>query len=436
MQYVIAYSGGVDSHVLLHCCKQLKLPVRAVHVHHGLQDVADDWVQHCQSICKQYAIPLDIFYVDAKPQQGFSPEEVARNLRYEAIYKNLKTGECLVTAQHKNDQAETLLLQLFRTASAAGLAAMPAVRKINYGSLENAKHIRPLLTFSREEIINYAENNTLQWIEDPSNQNTDINRNFIRKEILPILQNRWPEVNTQLTTVARLQADNLRVLEDMATIDLANLMVETESVLNNTAYTTVSTLSINALRELSPARISNALRLWIINLAAKQPSRNLLQEIDKTLINSSQDAVAVVKFSGFEFRKFQGTLYLLKAAFDSGVQNNYHWSPQQALKLTHLKQQLSTRTAIDEGLSNRLLDETLTVSFRKGGERFHPSGRQHSQSLKKLLQEANIPPWERDFIPLVYSGENLVAVGDLWLAKSYLSDNEEGGWHIQLGRID
>jgi len=162
-KYVIAYSGGIDSHVLLYCCAKLKLPVRAIHIHHGLQDVADEWVDHCRNICEQLDIYLDVVSVDAKQQDGQSPEESARNARYAALHDNLQDCDCLITAQHQNDQAETLLLQLFRTASAAGLSAMPERKQLG-GCL----HIRPLLSFLRVEIEVFAKENRLHWIEDQS----------------------------------------------------------------------------------------------------------------------------------------------------------------------------------------------------------------------------------------------------------------------------
>jgi len=453
IHYVVAYSGGVDSHVLLYCCKQLNLSVRAIHVHHGLQDVADDWVEHCQAACDQLSIPLDVLYVDAKKQQGQSPEEIARNVRYAAIYNNLNTGDCLITAQHENDQAETFLLQLFRTASAAGLAAMPAYRPIMHKKLTGAVHIRPLLSFSRNEIVDFAKKKNLHWVEDPSNQNTEINRNFIRKEVLPVLQKRWPQVISQLSTAASLQSGNLQVLEDMAAIDLASLISINQA--NNdtqssgcTSYKVESQLPVADLKCLSSARLLNVLRLWIIRAAKKQPSRNLLSEIEKTLINSSQDAAAVVKFSAYEFRKFQNSLFLLKpesvtAEAAGNDQNSYTWHPQQTLEFPQLNLQISVQQAAGKSsdeklrykhlLHKRLLDETLSVCFRKGGERFHPAGRKHSQSLKKLLQEANIPPWERDLIPLVYCNDDLIAVGDLWVAKDFSVAAD--GWIVSLAKM-
>jgi len=424
-KYVIAYSGGVDSLVLLHCFKQIDAAVRAVHVHHGLQAVADDWVEHCQQTCERLNIPLDVLYVDAKQKQGTSPEESARNARYQALHNNLTEGECLVTAQHLNDQAETLLLQLFRSASSAGLSAMPA-----YKVFGNHVHIRPLLSFSRKEIEAFAQQNNLHWVEDPSNQDVSFDRNFLRKDILPLLQDRWPEVNTQLATVASLQSNNLRVLEDMAAIDLANVLSLQDGQSKNYLFEVVSMLSLKRLKKLSSSRLLNLLRYWVIVTLKQQPTRNLLEEIENSLINSQPDAKPDIVFSDYAFRKFQGDLYLLKTNTKETAQGELEWDPASPLRLSDLNVRLKAVMTSGEGLNKTLLDESLNVRFRKGGEKFHPVGRRHSQSLKKLLQEAGVPPWERDVLPLVYFGDELVAVGGLWVCKGFVVDS--GGWVVEI----
>jgi tRNA(Ile)-lysidine synthase len=475
-RYVVAYSGGIDSHVLLYCCKKLKLRVRAVHVHHGLQDVADEWVNHCQGICRVLNIHLDVVYVDAKKNKGQSPEEAARSVRYEALQNNLLDGDCLLTAQHINDQAETLLLQLFRTASTAGLSAMPGQRELG----ENF-HLRPLLSFSRQEIEKFAEKNALNWVEDPTNQDVSYDRNFIRKEIVPLLESRWPEITGQLSTVASLQSNNLQVLEDMAAIDLAHLIKLPANQSITSFYKVVSVLSIFRLKKLSLARRLNVLRYWLIKTAGNQstkissktsprisPTRNLLEEMDRALINSAQDASPVITFSGFELRKFQDDLYLLKLAGPSFGPSTAHpcattpsfgpstahlcatadkkhgdlekndlnqdtaWQPLLPVLIPALNIQLKSIDSIAGGLNNNLLNESLNIRFRQGGEKFHPAGRRHSQRLKKLLQEANIPPWDRESIPLVYFKDELIAVVGLWVCKQYAVSGDEEGWLIDV----
>ncbi len=460
--YVVAYSGGIDSHVLLHCCKKLNLTVRAVHVHHGLQNIADEWVNHCQSICRVLNIHLDVIYVDAKKNKGQSPEEAARSVRYQALRKNLIDGDCLLTAQHLNDQAETLLLQLFRTASTAGLSAMPVQRPLGKNS-----HLRPLLSFSRQEIEKFAEENSLNWIEDPTNQDVSYDRNFIRKEIVPLLESRWPKITGQLSTVARLQSNNLQVLEDMAAIDLANLINVPAYQSIASFYSVVSVLSLSRLKKLSSARRLNVLRYWIIKMLRNQstnilpkispiisPTRNLLEEMDRAVVNSAPDANPVITFSDFEIRKFHSDLYLLKLAGPSfgsltahpcattdkkhsdlehnDLKQDIVWKPLSPVVIPALNIQLKSIDSIGEGLNKNLLNESLTIRFRKGGEIFHPVGRRHSQRLKKLLQEANVPPWDRESIPLVYYKDELIAVVGLWVCKQYAVSDDEEGWLVDV----
>ncbi len=439
-KYVIAYSGGLDSHVLLHCCHKLKLPIRAVHIHHGLQSIADDWVEHCQNVCKTLNIHLDVVYVDVQKKRGQSPEEAARNARYEALKKNLQAADCLLTAQHLNDQAETLLLQLFRTASSAGLSAMPSYRQLG-----NYIHLRPLLFFSRKEIENFAKENALHWIEDPSNQDVSFDRNFIRKNLIPMLENRWPEITAQLSTVAGLQSNNLQVLEDMAAIDLANSIRTSEYKTEIRVYDVVSVLSISALKQLSSARLLNVLRYWVKQTIGNHSAvtrttkisltRNLLEEIERTLIYSQQDAKPVVTFSDFELRKYQNDLYLLKPGLQQLNYKKLDWNPLLPLILPSLNIKIRSIDMMGEGLKHNLLSGPLKICFREGGEYFHPVGRQHSQSLKKLFQQANIPPWQRDKIPLLYCGDELIAVIGLWISKQHAVNENEEGWMIDIEKL-
>ena len=473
---VIAYSGGVDSHVLLHCCSKLNFSVRAVHVHHGIQRVADDWVVHCQKNCDLLAVHLDTIYVDGTKKQHQSPEESARKARYDALYLNLRANEYLLTAQHVNDQAETLLLQLFRTASSAGLAAMPAIKRIR-----EHFHLRPLLSFSRQDIERYAVDKKLQWLEDPSNLQEQFDRNFIRKKIMPLLETRWPAVTRQLSTVADLQSNNLQVLEDMAAIDLASTIKMPEQVLSEqplierlmaessaqqpdqwsaqqskkrssiSAYDVVSVLSISRLKKLSSSRLLNCLRYWVIHTLKNpstdvsaikiSPTRKLLKEIESTLVNSKQDAKSVITFAGFEYRRYQDGLYLLKPGLlgrlllDQLLQDKLKeeiiWNPSAQAIMPLLNGHIQVIETTGAGLQRSLHSKNLRICFRQGGERFRPAGRQHSHSLKKLFQEAGIPPWERSVIPLLYYRDELIAVIGHWYCKHYAVAENEPGWIIK-----
>ena len=434
--YVVAYSGGVDSHVLLYSCRELGLPVRAVHIHHGLQKVADHWVRHCQQICAGLDIEFDVIYVDARAQSGNrqSPEEAARIARYDALYSNLRDGECLLTAQHMNDQAETLFLQLMRGAGAAGLAGMPA-----QALRERNMHLRPLLNFTRDELESFAYDNALDWVDDPSNQDTNLDRNFIRQQILPMLESRWPEVTARLSSAARLQADNLDVIESMAATDLANCIRVWQPVTAASLYDVLSGISIDQLLALPAARQLNVLRYWIIDSLTKgvsshrsiSPTRKLLMEISGSMLSAQRDAEPKILFSDVEFRRYQNRLYIIRERSEpTGDSEPLILSMTQPVRMADIKICLLRSDLPGQGLAAQVVDKALTVKYRQGGEELKPAGRSHSQRLKKLLQENDIPPWDRSRLPLFYLGDELVAVADLLIADAYQAAADEQGWRI------
>jgi len=434
--YVVAYSGGVDSHVLLYCCLQLKIPVRAVHVHHGLQAVADEWVNHCQLICKELEIPLDVIHVNARKKHRESPEETARKVRYQALKDSLQQGDCLLTAQHIEDQAETLLLQLLRSASTAGLSAMPEQRQLG-----NHLHLRPMLFFSRQEIVDFANEHALRWVEDPTNCDTAYDRNFLRQDVVSVLKSRWPEFSRQMATVARLQSKNLQVLDDMAGIDLAQLIMPVKQPVFS-FYKVISILSLDGLRNLSGARRSNALRYWIQQSCSNQTTRvsvtrKLLEEIDRVFIDSSLSANPVITHLFYEIRLFKGALYLLETRSDTrrhDITTEISWDAENPLTIPSLNTRLTIKPTTGIGLNRVLRKKPLMIRFRQGGEVFHPADRSHSQRLKKLLQDVAIAPWDRGAIPLLYSGNELIAVIGLWTSRQHTVANGEEGWLIEVSQ--
>lgn len=430
-EFVIAYSGGVDSHVLLLCCHRLGLNLRAVHVHHGLQEVAAEWVEHCQRVCDGLSIPLEICHVDAKKKYRQSPEESARNARYEALIDNLRSGECLLTAQHQDDQAETLLLQLFRAASTAGLSAMPLESK-----RRAATHLRPLLSFTRSEIVDFAQQQGLHWVEDPTNQNSAYDRNYLRNEIMPKLGERWPGIAGRLSTAASLQASNLTVLNDMAAIDLTQMTQSPEVRTVASAFEIVSCLSLLKLRSLSSARRMNLLRYWLTKSSPKASvSRRLLEEFERVMLDAPNDRSALLTFSGHELRVFRDGLYLLRrdAEVDQSLlDETQDWDINEVVAFAISGKKIRLVESRGRGLDKHKLDGSLTIAYRRGGESFHPAGRQHSQRLKKLFLEAGVAYWDRDALPLIYQGETLVAVADLWTAKDYTVAEDGTGLRIEI----
>jgi len=407
-RYLVAYSGGLDSHALLHLCVQCtSLPVRAVHIHHGLQDEADQWSEHCAEVCDALQVPYKTIHVDASKRAGESPEETARKARYAALNSELEPGDCLLTAHHQDDQSETVLLQLFRGAGSAGLAAMPVIRETH-----QTFHARPLLGFTRDEIYAYAIENDLKWVDDPSNTDTDFDRNLLRQDIIPDIKKRWPQLGDSLSRVASQQQDVLEIIEAMAGVDLASSVTQQAHVIN-----------IAGLTRLSRARQLNVLRSWIHQCAHDAPTANVLQQVLQSVLPAVGDASPEVCWGESEIRRYQEKLYCLKRV-EHDTSEVFDWNPREKLVLKSLGVELSMEQDVLRGLKLELLDKALKVKFRQGGEKIRPVGRKHTHSLKKLMQETGIPPWQRSRIPLIYFNDELICVCGHWLASVYVGD----GW--------
>lgn len=416
---LVAYSGGVDSHVLLHllATHRSKLGERtltAVHVDHGLSPASSEWGAHCQRVSNELGIRLISLNVDARPSAGESPEAAARRARYRALASLLRDGDILITAHHRDDQAETLLLQLLRGAGPNGLAAMPVCAPLGKGRL-----LRPLLQTERADILRYAESHGLGWIEDGSNFDRKLDRNFLRHDILPRLRTRWPGLAKNLSRSARLCAEAAGCLDALADRDLA------------AASERVDRLDIPALRSLNESRQRNALRRWLQRLQLPLPSASHLDHIVHDLVPAPPDRQPLIRWPGCEIRRYRESLYAMTPRPAHDRHQVVPWPSGDVLFIPNIGQ-LSLRSVYGSGLRGAAIHkQPLTVRFRHGGERFHPSGRRHSQELKKLLQEANVPPWERDRIPLLYAGETLIAVAGLWTAKDFTVDSGETGWVLQ-----
>jgi tRNA(Ile)-lysidine synthase len=408
---LIAYSGGVDSHVLLHLCHRLEIPLRAVHVHHGLQAQADDWARHCERTCAALEIDIAILRVDATHATGESPEDAARKARYSAIGREIRRGECLLTGHHAGDQAETLLLQLMRGAGAAGLAAMPASK--SFGA---CWHGRPLLGTSREDILAYANAHSLSWIEDPSNTNTDYDRNLMRQNILPLLNQRWPSVEKNISHSAQLQQESLELIESLARLDLIAASTDDPAV-----------LSIIHLQALSRTRQLNLLRYWLRQRGGRAPSRNLLLQLVDSLLPAVEDARPLIQWDDSEIRRYQQGLYLLPGNTDDYSHLVKQWDGRSNIQLGRYIR-VHAALGCQPGLDMRVLEEPLSLRFRQHGERIQLSGKAHHQRLKKLMAEAGIPPWQRARVPLLYVNDELACVCGYWLAEPFAARPGDPGW--------
>lgn len=399
--YLVAYSGGLDSHVLLHAMTalrgDLKLPVRAIHVHHGLQAEADQWQAHCAATCAALNVALVTEQLGMWLSPGESVEAAAREARYSAIAGHLRPGEMLLTAQHRDDQAETLLLQLLRGAGVDGLAAMPLCREWFSGW-----QARPLLPFSRDELVVYAQDHALDWVEDPSNQDQRFDRNYLRHTVMPLLQARWPAAAKTLARSASHLASASRVIRHTGDVDRAACEAER------------GCLSVAALLGLSAVRRHGAIRSWLRLHGKPIPDHARLVEIDQSVLGAAEDASPKVAWAGVAVRRYRDQLCLLAAHEPKISHEPVDWPDQAAVNLPDGSR--LSREPATQGVPDRYwIAGQVQVRWRSEGMVCKPRGRKGSRSFKKLCQELGIPPWQRDRVPLVYVDERLIAVADYCL---------------------
>ena len=385
---LVAYSGGLDSHVLLHLVSQIKpYHVRSIHINHGLQKEADAWSQHCKNTCDELDVPIEIFSLNLKIQKGDSLEEEARKGRYQALVSSIQSDEVLLTAHHQNDQAETLLLQLFRGAGISGLASMP-----NISQFGKAEHARPLLDVTLLELENYAKQNDLKFIKDPSNRDTRFDRNFLRQEILPQLRSRWKGIDKTLARVASHQAEAKNILDEVAEQDFLSI----HSKLDNT-------LSIKLLSNLSLARQKLLIRYWINKSGFQTPSEKKLGHIFADVINAQDDAQPLLEWRGAQVRRFKNHLYIMSPLIEHDSQQSLRWDTCMPIEITPLGLKLESEAL-------KITEPHVFIRFRQGGERIHLSQKRKNISLKKYMNEVGIPPWLRSRVPLIYKNEELMQV--------------------------
>jgi tRNA(Ile)-lysidine synthase len=397
-KFCIALSGGLDSRVLLHLfSKLLKMDpsfhLRAIHVHHGLSPRADDWAQLCQVFCISYPIPLEVVPITITKQPQQSLEAIARNQRYQALQERIQENEALVTAHQENDQAETLLLQLFRGAGPRGLAAMPAMTSFGKGYL-----FRPLLTATRTQLENYARAEGLEWIEDESNANQAFDRNFIRHELLPLIQTRWPKITANLSRAAQHCAEADSLLKH-------HVLQAFQRVFNAKDQS----LSILGILSLENAIQNQVLRHWLSILGFSLPSTKKLLQIKQEILRCRQDARPLICWEGIEMRRYGDSLYILAPLGPHDPAIVIPWDLKEDLALPNGLGILSPKDLEQHGLELEQLTG-VTIRFRQGGEKCRLKNRDHSHCLKKLFQEWQVPPWLRNRVPLLYSKEELRAV--------------------------
>lgn len=393
-RWCVALSGGLDSTVLLDLLAHLRQlyelpPLVAIHVDHGLQAVSSDWAEHCRGLCEALSIPLQVRRVEVTRQASL--EQAARQARYAAFEAAIGAGDVLFTAQHRDDQAETLLFRLFRGAGVRGLAAMPAQRRLGAGWL-----VRPLLNVSRQALEQHARRHGLSWVDDPSNQQLQFARNHLRHRVLPAVEDHWPQARGNIARAAAHLAEARVLLDELADADL-----QRAAGLAAPAWLPLPSLDLLALRALTAARQRNALRRW---LEAWTP----LPDSDHwagwaALRDAAVDAQPVWRLAGGELQRANDRVWWLSGPWlvplDGAAALPF---PGGSLQLPG-NGTLSLEGAADAGFS---------IRYRQGGEALRLPGRGR-RDLKRLLNEAKLPGFVRARLPLLYRGDELLAVANL-----------------------
>ncbi len=401
-KFLCAFSGGLDSTVLLHaaaCIPDIQL--RAIHIHHGLHVDADRWSEHCIAFCHGLNIELEVVNVEVNKDHRSGIESAARHARYKAISNHIQKDEILLTAHHLQDQAETILLRLLRGSGSQGLAAMRVL-----SSAHGFMQLRPLLSVSKGELQSYADSENLIWVEDPSNDKTHFDRNFLRHEIMPLLEKRWPQATANLSRSAELLDEEHQLLREQSEVFLAQAQGVDAHV-----------LSVSGLLQYSRPWRAQILRAWIESLDAPPLPANILQEIELSLLNARPDAEAQVQWSGIELTRWRDSLYLSAKQTDIPEDWQLEWDGAAAFTMPNGDQWafVSGEKTVDAAAAIRdTFSGRLSLRMRQGGENILQANRTHHSSLKNCLQELGIPPWERRRMPLVFAGRNeCLAAGDI-----------------------
>lgn len=401
----------MDSHVLLHAAAEIfherhDIALRAVHIDHGLHEKSEQWVRHAEFVCDGLGVPLVTQRVEVDAQID-GVEAGARLARYEAFSGILQTGEQLLLAQHADDQAETFLLQALRGSGPDGLASIPRKRTFAAGFMA-----RPLLTCPQKSLTNYAKKNGLSWIEDPSNADTRFDRNFLRQEILPLLRTRWPAATQTLSRAAMCSAAASQTLQDFAYDDLARVRI-----------TGTNELSIVGVNALSRERGYNAIRLWVRQAGLRMPRLQDLRQVSLNLLQARDDSAGLVNARDYEFRRHKDQLYLIPGQL-SAEPFSLEWNaPFDDLLIEETGQILSKEGFSHQGL--RLpTSGSITVRSRVGGELIKLGEPAFHKAVKKVLQEASVPPWQRDTIPLLYVEGKLAVVWNIAVAVDFRATTE------------
>ncbi|MDP2806483.1 MAG: tRNA lysidine(34) synthetase TilS [Gallionellaceae bacterium] len=411
---VVGLSGGLDSVVLLHLlhaiAPRFSWKLSAQHVHHGISANADTWANFCTTLCSDWGIPLKVERINITPLRAeHGIEAAARKLRYATFAKS--NAEFIALAHHIDDQVETLCLQLLRGAGVRGAAAMPLLKLADH-TLPSV--LRPLLDIQRSELLEYAEQNSLQWIEDESNADERYSRNFLRHQILPLLEQKFPAYRQTLARSTSHFAEASELLDDLAAIDASCAVVADH-------------LNLGAINALSTSRAKNLLRHFIGLQHAPCPDATRLHEMLRQLKNVRADAQISIAWCGWALHCYRGKIYVIKE-ISLPVAFEAKWSGERSIELPQLHGALHFELLTGSGLSlEKIHPHGILIRTRQGGETIQVQMGGHHRTLKNIFQEKNIPPWQRNLIPFLFCDDSLICVPGVASAGNFQAKvNEQG----------
>ena len=424
---VVAYSGGVDSHVLLHAIHNLKQQdhfnfcLSAIHIHHGLSRHADQWQTHCQQVCADLDIECQTANVNVQSGPRQSLEAQARQARYNKLAELAPANSQVLLGQHQDDQLETFLLQLKRGAGPKGLSGMSRSWVSDHPSQPDKQvgFHRPLLDIRQQAILDYAKQHKLLWCEDESNQNTDFERNFLRHDVLPILQRRWPEISASVSRSAALCAEQQRLLDEVCETKLKQMQASANS------------LHLPALQLLSQSWLHQLVRYWLSELGIQSPSLAVLNQLKPEVLDAAEDATPILQWNDWQFRRFNQMLFVIavKPLIDKQV---LIWDGEPRIELPTGMGSLSFSQCTDSDIESLTLDlKAGDISIQFGGysQRFTPKGSVHSKPLKQWFKQWQIPPWVRNQVALLRQNDQLLGIlmHSKWLlSQDYIPATGEG----------
>lgn len=407
LRLALAFSGGLDSAVLLRLCsawaRQHQVYLVALHVHHGLSANADHWAQHCQEQCAQQQVQYEVAHIQLGATGEDGVEATARSKRYAALGVLCAKHQIdvLLTAHHQDDQAETILLQLLRGSGVAGLCGMQQCHQADQllGST-SLLLARPLLDVMRSELEHYATNNTVLHIDDESNQDPRYLRNALRLKVMPLLAEYFPGYQTRLGRSAQHAQSSLELLEQLAHHDFQQCLISPESAI----------LDATRLEALPDARIDHVLRFWIAAHHRKMPSSARLAEIRKQLMTAKNDARVTVKHGDLELHRYRQHLSIATFVSQPPSAQEFVWSGEASMAFPAFAGTLTvTRAEGEPGIRRGwLMEKKLAIRLRQGGERLKLAANRPTRDMKSHYQTLGIPYWQRERLPFVFAGRALL----------------------------